>query len=45
MYQTLITTPKEIGVIYFIAIASCFLLYPVAIIIMNIIKGGSDKWR
>ncbi|MEK4899858.1 MULTISPECIES: hypothetical protein [Bacillus] len=45
MYETLITTPKEIGVIYFIAFVSCFLLYPVAIIIMNIIKGGSDKWR
>lgn len=43
MYEVIYATPKEIAIIYFLSLASCFFLYPISIIFMNIIKGGSKK--
>ncbi|MED3068680.1 hypothetical protein ACTFRD_31830 [Bacillus cereus group sp. MYBK249-1] len=45
MYQVLLGTPKDIAILYFAAFLVCFLLYPVAIISMNIITRGAEKWK
>lgn len=43
MYEVIQATPKEIAIVYFIILASCFFLYPITMIVMNIMKEGSKK--